>query len=127
MPAEKDPFEIARRLDQFGAGKRPPRPEVASAPVIPPPAKKRKARSVTKTIALILILALSGWFVFKSVNRPSLRPASHSRQAAVMPVASPPKTIPALDGKGEVPAFTVQVPGRAAASASPKSEARAGE
>jgi len=123
MPAEKDPFEIAKRLDQFGAGKRPPRPEVAMTAAIPLAAKKRKAHSSAKMIALLVLLALAGWLVCKSLNRPLPRPASQAREAAARPVTAPPKSIPALDGNGEVPAFTVQVPGSAD---SPDSSVQAG-
>jgi len=123
MPGE-DPFEIAKRLDLHGAGKgpRPPRPDkpvpVAAAPFI-----KRRSRPFGGLLFLVLVaLAVAVWLFFqRNAHLPdSLGGKSPDRQTQPAEFrAQPPKTIPSLNGPGEVPAFTVQIPGDPSSAQTP--------
>ncbi len=116
MP-DKDPFEIARRLDEFGAGKGPrpaksPEPAKDSSPRI----VKKKARPTALIVLLILGMAAAGWVVFQRFPGAAKSffprsPHQTTKPSTVPLKADPPKMIPSFDGKGEIPAFTVQVPG----------------
>lgn len=127
MPGE-DPFEIAKRLDRYGTGKgtKPPRQEKAD-PVANKPFTKRKSRSSgTLLVVMLLVLAVVAWLVSRRSDSPldgllPTRPDRTAKPAEFRP--QPPQTIPALDGQGEVPAFTVQVPGETPPAATPASVA----
>ena len=117
MPGE-DPFEIAKRLDRYGAGKgtKPPRQEKTD-PVVSTSFTKRKSRSSGTLLAVILVvLAVAVWLASRRTGSPpdGRIPTRTDRTANPADFRSqPPQTIPALNGQGEVPAFTVQVPGDA--------------
>lgn len=118
MPDE-DPFEIAKRLDQYGAGNgpKPPRPP---KPVAAPAKKPRRglSQSTKLFLALILLAGVAWWLHGHGYIRlpiaktPPSNQTSSSPQNAQNPqfTADPPKTIPSINGDGEVPAFTVQTP-----------------
>lgn len=117
MPDEDDPFEIARRLDEFGAG-RVPRPPKSGPPAKPASAKvrKKKAGLSARSLALVVFLAaIVGWLIFQyrggdlGVFSRSSNPPPRSTTVPMQ--SEPPKMIPSFDGMGEVPAFTVQVSG----------------
>lgn len=124
MPGE-DPFEIAKRLDQQGTGKgiKPPRPAKPD-PVAAAPFTKRKSRPFGGLLLLALVLLVMAAWLYVQRNAHVLdRLTGKSPDRQVRPAefqAQPPRTIPSLDGPGEVPAFTVQVPS-GTASATPVS------
>ena len=116
MPDKDDPFEIARRLDEFGAG-RGPRPPKSEPPRKPNPAKiikKRAGLSGRTLLLLVLLAAIVGWLALQYRGGGLgffSQPANPSPKPSTVPMQSePPKMIPSFDGQGEVPAFTVQVP-----------------
>ncbi|MFZ4681367.1 MAG: hypothetical protein ACOYMS_02595 [Terrimicrobiaceae bacterium] len=117
MPEKEDPFEIAKRLDEFGAG-RGPRPAKAEIQPKSGPkniVKRKQGLSTWTVLVLIVLVAILGWLLFQrgGADFGFLRPPTNPppKQSTVPLQSNPPKTIPAADGNGEVPAFTVQTPG----------------
>jgi len=115
----EDPFEIARRLDQHGAGKRarspkPEEPVIKKAPAF----TKKKSRPWGFILLLFFVVGATGWFAFLQGGEGLLgifkpqpdRKLGGSASQTVPLKADPPKTIPSIHGSGEVPAFTVQIP-----------------
>jgi hypothetical protein len=122
MP-EDNSFEIARRLDEFGAGKGKGLRPARKTPEPEKPTKetrRRGARWRYWILALIICgIALWWWSSSYSPGRNSGPGQSTLRQNEVRS-ENPTQTIPAIEGDGQVPAFTVQVPSQTQKSSKPK-------
>jgi len=118
VPPDDNSFEIARRLDEYGAGKSPQRPPRDRAPTEEKPIRKARrsgSRRIRGILWLLAIgLAVYWWFSIRTESTPSGSPQGHLQSQ--IPRSKPPQTIPARDGEGTVPAFTVQILGQSTPS-----------